>query len=138
MCGRITAFTLDEAGQSLVEVSLSAPLLVTLLVGMYEGTRMLLAAIVLQTGTLAGAQYGALSPTNSTDTAGIATAVQNEVTLAQASPTNPVITSSTATDTNAETFVTVQGTFTVRTLFAYPGLPNSFVITRSATLRVRR
>ena len=138
MSAQIGALVRGERGQSLVETSLSVPLLALLLVGAYEGARLLLAGIVLQTAALAGAEYGALSAANAADSAGIASAVRGEVSLPQAGPTNPVVVSTTARDANDELVVTVRGTFTLTTLVPYPGVPRTFVISRSATLQVRR
>lgn len=128
----------DDAGQSIVETALTVPIVLILLIAAFDGSRGLLAGTVIQSAVLAGAQYGALSAANATDTSGIATAVRNEVVLPQASSTNPTISSSTATDSDGETRVTVTATFTMTALLPYPGLPSTFVITRSAVLQVRR
>lgn len=128
----------DEAGQSIVETALIVPILLILLIASFDGSRALLTATVIQSAVLAGAQYGALSPTNATDASGIAGAVRTEVVLPQASSTNPSVTSSTATDAQGETRVTVSATFTMTALLPYPGLPSTFQITRSAVLQVRR
>ena len=128
----------EDRGQSIVETALVLPLALVVLIGAFDGARALLTTEVLQTAALAGAQYGALSAASSSDTAGIAAAVRAEVVLPQASPTNPTIASSTATDAQGERQVTVQATFTQTALLPYPGLPSTFTITRSATLQVRR
>ncbi|MDE3102181.1 MAG: pilus assembly protein, partial [Chloroflexota bacterium] len=49
----------DERGQSVVETALSLPIMTVMLLGSFEGVRILLAAIALTSGVLAGAEYGA-------------------------------------------------------------------------------
>lgn len=131
-------FGTAERGQSIVEVALALPMLLVMLIGTFDGVRALLAAVVLQSAVLAGAQYGALSPANAADTAGIEEATRDEVVLPQASLTNPTVTAATATDGQGELRITVTATFTQTVLLPYPGLPDRFTITRSATLQVRR
>lgn len=127
-----------ERGQSMVETALTVPILLILLIASFDAARALLAATVIQSAALAGAQYGALSPTNATDTSGIASGVRAEVVLPQASPTNPTVTSSTTTDAQGETQLTVTATFTMTALLPYPGLPSTFVVTRKAVVQVHR
>lgn len=127
-----------EEGQSVVETALSLPLLILVLLGVADGARLLLAGVVLQTAVMAGAQYGALSPQSATDFPGIDAAVRNEMRFPQAGPNNPAITLATSTDANGELRVNVYGTFTLTTIFGYPGLPQSFTLSRAATLQVRR
>lgn len=127
-----------EAGQSLVETALALPILATMLIGAAEGARLLLAAIALTSGVMAGAQYGALSPSNAGDVAGIESAVRLETTPVGGTASNPVVTTSTGTDGAGETYLSVAGTYTWRSLFSYPGLPSSVAITRSAVQQVRR
>lgn len=131
-------FGATERGQSIVEVALALPVLLVVLIGTFDGVRALLAAVVLQSAVLAGAQYGALSPTNAADTAGIEDATRDEVALPQASATNPTVGTTTATDGQGELRITVTATFTQTVLLPYPGLPDRFTITRSAALQVRR
>lgn len=128
----------SEAGQSIVEIALSIPVLLVLLIGTLEGARALLATVVLTSAVAAGAQYGALSSANASDSTGIAAAVRTEAGSIGATPSNPVVTGSTGTDGYGEKYVAVTATFTWSSLFAYPGLPRSLAITRSATLQVRR
>lgn len=128
----------DERGQSIVETALIVPILLILLVGSFDGSRALLAASVIQSAVLAGAQYGALSAANAADASGIASAVRQEVTLPQASGSNPAVSSSTATDAQGETQVTVTATFTMTALLPYPGIPGTFSVTRKAVVQVRR
>ncbi len=128
----------DDRGQSLVETALAVPLLLLLLVGAIDAVRAVQAGVILQSATQAGAQYGALSAANAADAAGIEATVRGEASLPQATGGNPTVSSSSATDANGEKLVTVQATYTQTTLFAYPGIPQSYAVTRAATLQVRR
>lgn len=132
------AFVRSARAQAIVETALVLPFAVLLLIGVYEVSRVFHAAIVMQTAVQAGAQYGALSTTAAHDTAGIDAAVRAEVNLQQAGPTNPVVTSSVGTDGNGEELVTVRATFTVTTIFDYPGIPRTFAVGRVAALQVHR
>ncbi len=127
----------NQAGQSIVETALALPVMLVVLIGTFEGVRLLLATIALSSGVLAGAEYGALSSTNAADTTGIATAVRNETTPIGGTSTNPTVTSSTGTDGNGETVLTVSATYAWSSLYQYPGLPQSVSITRSAVMQVR-
>lgn len=127
-----------QGGQSLVETALAVPMLAALLLGTAEGARALHTTVILQGAVQAGAQYGSLSPANSQDSAGIDAAVRAEMLVPQASATNPVVSASRTTDANGESRLTVSGTFTLNALFAFPGLPSVFSITRSATVQVQR
>lgn len=128
----------DQDGQSIVETALLLPMLLILLIGAFDGARALLAATVIQSAVLAGAQYGALSAANAADASGIASAVRQEVVLPQASGSNPTVSSSTTTDAQGETQITVSATFTMTVLLPYPGLPSTFSVTRSAATQVQR
>lgn len=127
-----------EPGQSVLETALTLPVLLLILLGIVDGARLLLAGVVLQTAVLAGAQYGALSPQSAADQAGIDAAVRNEIRFPQVGPDNPTVTAASSTDSNGELRITVTGTFTVTTLFTYPGLPQSFTFSRTTIMQVRR
>lgn len=128
----------EHGGQSLVETALAVPILAALLLGTFEGTRALYTTLILQSAVHAGAQYGSLSTANSQNTAAIDAAVRAEMQVPQASSSNPSLTTSTSTDANGESRLTVSGTFTLTTLFKLPGLPSSFSIGRSAAVQVQR
>ncbi len=128
----------SQDGQSVVETALFLPLLALVLLGVADGARLLLAGVTLQTAVMAGAQYGALSPQNAVDSVGIDAAVRNEMRFPQAGASNPGVSSATATDASGELRVSVNGAFTLTTIFAYPGLPQSFTFSRVATVQVRR
>lgn len=127
-----------QGGQAIVETALMVPVLLIVLIASFDGARALLAASVIQSAALAGAQYGALSSSNATDTSGIESAVRAEVVLPQATGTNPTVSSSTATDAQGETQLTVSATFTMTALLPYPGLPSTFTVARKAVVQVHR
>ncbi len=127
-----------EHGQSIVETALLVPVLLIMLIASFDASRALLAGSVIQSAALAGAEYGELSPANANDASGIASAVRAEVTLPQATSTNPTVSSSTTTDAQGETQLTVSATFTMTALLPYPGLPSSFTVTRRAVMQVQR
>lgn len=128
----------DDGGQSLVETALSVPIMAFALIGTFEGVRILLATVALTSGVLAGAEYGALSAANAADTTGIAAAVRSEMTPIGGTSANPSVTSATGTDATGETYVTVNATYAWSSLLAYPGVPRSFSLSRSAVMLVRR
>lgn len=122
----------------MVETALVLPVLLIALLGVFDLSRALLATTVMQSAVQAGADYGALSETNAADSAAIAVAVRTEAALSGASATNPSVTSATATDAQGDTQLTVRATFTLTPVVAYPGLPPTFAITRTAVAQVRR
>jgi Flp pilus assembly protein TadG len=67
LCDRIK----EEKGQALVELALTLPALVLLLVAAAEFARVSYASIEVSNAAMAGVQYGAQSPIEAADTAGI-------------------------------------------------------------------
>lgn len=67
-----------DDGQALVEISLTLPLLLLMLLGAVELARVTYAAIEVSNAAKAGAQYGSQGGAYSTDVPGIQTAAQNE------------------------------------------------------------
>ena len=70
-----------DAGQSLVEVALTVPLLLLLLMGGAEFASLGYAAIEVSNAAKAAVQYGAEESAYTVDTTGMQNAVNNEVTL---------------------------------------------------------
>jgi len=68
-----------ESGASLVEVVLLMPVMMLLLFGMVDFGRYVFLAIEVHSAARAGAQYGALSLANSSNTSGVQTAACNDV-----------------------------------------------------------
>ncbi len=69
-----------EAGQALVELALTMPLLIVILVGALEFGEVAFISIQLSNAAKAAAQYGAQSTTTATDQAGMQAVAQSEVT----------------------------------------------------------
>lgn len=145
-----------ERGLALVEFALVVPVLMLLLIGLIEIGRFAYLGILVGNAARAGVQYGAQSLTTALDAAGMRNAAlndgQNVPGLTAASPppssfcqcyngtTTTAIPCSQTTcplagyHRNVYVQVTTHGAFTP--LFHYPGLPTSFNLGRTATMRV--
>jgi Flp pilus assembly protein TadG len=75
--GLLTRLCNGSAGQSLIEVALSVPIFVLLLVGAAEFGTVLYVAIEVSDAARDGAVYGAQNGSTASDTTGIATAASN-------------------------------------------------------------
>lgn len=154
----------SECGQSLVEMALLTPVLLALLIGGIELGRYAYIAILVGNAARAGAAYGAEHLGNSTDTASIQAAADNDFQSNGQNVNTLTVTSTVSCgcdsggtvspDTNAACFpatplqgtcssgqhwvvnvsVTASGTFNA--LFNYPGVPASITINRTAKIRV--
>ena len=149
---------LSEHGQSMLEVALLLPMLLILALGVIEMGRYAFVAILVGNSARAGAAYGAQSPAQSVDTAGIQTAADNDYQNNGQNVSGLTVNSSvacgcdndgtvTAAGCNTATAgtctsghwvvmesVTTSGTFSA--LLTYPGIPSSMTVTKTATLRV--
>lgn len=145
-----------QAGLALVEFAIVVPVLILLLVGLIEIGRFAYLGILVGNAARAGVQYGAASLVRAKDTTGMQNAALNDgqnvagLTASSPAPTNfcECYNGSTAASIscsvttcplsgyhrNVYVQVTTQGTFTP--LFHYPGLPMSFSVNRTATMRV--
>jgi Flp pilus assembly protein TadG len=154
----------SECGQSLAEIALLTPVLLAMLVGGIELGRYAYIAILVGNAARAGAAYGAEHLGNSTDTASIQAAADNDFQSNGQNVNTLTVTSTVSCgcdsggtvspDTNAACFpatplqgtcssgqhwvvnvsVTASGTF--NGLFNYPGVPASITINRTAKIRV--
>jgi Flp pilus assembly protein TadG len=139
-----------QAGQSVLEVALLAPVLLLLLVGTIEIGRYAYFAIEATNAARAGVQYGAQNLIDSKDLAGITTAAQNDAQeLARlnvsarnlcACSTNPShyvgCPAKHCGAGHAVVFLEVGTTAQVPSLFHYPGLPATFTANGKAIMRV--
>jgi Flp pilus assembly protein TadG len=150
-----------QSGQSLVEFAIVLPLLLLLLVGVIELGRYAYLAILVGNAARAGAAYGAQSPFTAGNpvvggTPAITIAANNdfqnngqsisnlEITTAFVCSCDNVGTMSAidctsgicpaGTNKVSSLQVTAKGTFS--SLFSFPGIPSSMVITRSAIIRI--
>lgn len=144
-----------DAGASLVEFAVAAPIVAFLLVGLIEIGRFAFFSILAANAARAGAQYGAQDLTTAFDTTGIQSAavqdgenlsnwtgqgggitVQQLCAVGGASP-QPCTTSQTAgPPQDTIYYVKVQVTGVFNSLLDYPGIPNSVPISGSSMMRV--
>jgi Flp pilus assembly protein TadG len=150
-----------ENGAALVELVVSLPVLVALLVGIADFARVFYTAIELSNAARAGAQYGAKNLNSCCTTAEhtdmdttalnsgnigllavashLCQCATNTGTFSATSPTannciDPEATSCPGTHRIISVTVAASTTFT--TISPYPGIPRTLTMTRAATLRV--
>jgi Flp pilus assembly protein TadG len=142
----------EDAGQALVELALTMPLLVLLLIGSAELGRLAYYAIEVSNAARAGVAYGAQNHVTASDLPGMRTAAQNDagnITLATTTATNSCACSNAYTTTSAciTTFscsgtnriieyVQVKTTATVAPMFKYPGVSKTYTLNGQAVMRV--
>jgi Flp pilus assembly protein TadG len=156
----------SQRGQSLIEVALLTPLLLSLMVGTIEMGRYAYMSILVGNAARAGAAYGAESLAQSVDSTGIQTAATNDfqnngpssavLTVSggnggsyvscgcdsggrvQAANFNPNVNPNAGICASGHwvVMVSVQAQATFTSLFKYPGIPASLVVTQTATMRV--
>lgn len=148
-----------ERGAALVELAVALPLLAVILVGTIDFGRAFRETMIITNAARAGAQYGAQSIYNSGDQTGMQNAALGVLSVngvtSGASATAvrqcycasgsgsfgapfgcPVVNPCVSTEHLVVTVtVTAQGTFLLTTPF--PGLPNGFTISRSASARAQ-
>lgn len=135
-----------DSGQALVELALSMPLLVVILLGAAEFGRLAYAAIQVANAAKAGVQYAAHSRANAVNLTSIrsaATTEASDVTLATPGVTYTCLCSNgtscsagTCSTGNVEQVVTVTTQATFDPLIHVPGLPTSYTIHGSASQKV--
>ncbi len=134
-----------EAGQAMVELALTLPLLVFALVGGADLARAFALQIAVENGARAGAEAYAITVTPSRPQAQEAARDEINRTPTAAATVNMVDVSTTLADgvtacTTGSTlatpcFVSVRVVYTWRTLIAWPIIPNSGVFDRTTTMR---
>jgi Flp pilus assembly protein TadG len=149
-----------QAGMAMIEFALVLPLLMLLLLGAVEIGRLAYFAIEVGNAAHAGAQFGALSLTNAVNTTGMSNAAtddgQNSISTLTINGAQTVCTcwngstqvpspathaacgTACTTGGRSITYVRVSVQGTIPALFDYGalGLPNSWTVTRVATMRV--
>jgi Flp pilus assembly protein TadG len=142
-----------DTGQGLIELALTLPLLMLILLGAAEFARFAWASIETANAARAGAQYGAQTDITANDNAGMQTAALNDgVNLSglTATPshscacsTAPSTTLACLTALGACTspaivleYVQVNTSSTIHPLFHWPGLPATFTANGSALMQV--
>jgi Flp pilus assembly protein TadG len=145
---RLSTQSKRESGQSLVELALCMPMLIALLAGAVEFSRMAFAAIEVSNAAMAAVQYGAQDPTTAADTTGIQTAASNDapdISLGTTTASTSCICSdgsastclSTDCSTSAiEKILTVNTQATFTSVIKIPGVPNTFTLHGQAIQKV--
>lgn len=149
---RVRTFVFFEAGTSLVEFALVAPVLIALLVGLIDVGRYMYFGILSEHAARAAVQYGSQNLRTASDSAGmVAAAMADGQNLSNWTQTTggitaihtcsvsgaPATTCASGAPTAGTVYyvsVTVNGTF--KALFNYPGIPNNVPISATATMRV--
>ena len=130
----------------MIELAALTPVLVVILLGAADLSRVYYLSIALNNAARAGVQYGVQSATTAADTTGMQTAATNDTTgitgvTATASeycqcPNGAPFScgvSNSCTDKRVYVKVITSATFT--TLFTYPGLPHTVSLTSQAVMR---
>jgi TadE-like protein len=145
---------IGDTGQGLIELALTLPLLMLILLGAAEFARFAWAAIETANAARAGVQYGAQTQISASDNAGMQTAALNDgvnlsgltatpshsCACASAPSTSVVCTGasgSCGTGLILE-YVQVNTTSTIKPLFHWPGLPTTFTANGSAVMEVEQ
>ena len=145
----------NDSGQGLVELALTLPLFMLILLGAAEFARFAWASIETANAARAGVQYGAQSDITASDTAGISTAALNDgVNLSGLTATSSfscacstapttTITCSTALASCVSPnviieYVQVSTTSTIKPLYHWPGMPTTFTANSSAVMEVEQ
>jgi Flp pilus assembly protein TadG len=138
----------NTKGQALVEVALTAPLLILLLLGAAELGQVAFAAIEVANAASAGVQYGAQTTITASDKTGIQTAASDDasnLTGLTATSSFTCICSNGSTSTclptdcstsNIEEILTVKTQASVTPLIHLPGLPRPFTLRGQAVQKV--
>jgi Flp pilus assembly protein TadG len=154
--GRVSRTCLTcDTGQSLLELALTLPLFVFILVGTAEFARFAWASIEASNAARAGVQYGAQNHITASDNSGMQTATTLDGTNLSglaATPTHYCVCSTaastvsctlplTATCPSPATlleFVQVNTSATVTPLYRWPGLPTTFTARGFALMQVEQ
>lgn len=111
----------NQSGQALIELALTLPILVALLIGAAELAQVSYVAIEVANAAKAAAQYGAQNVTTAADTTGMQTAAINDAG-------NLPLTGSDVTVNVASGVITVEVSYSFSPLGHLPGLPTSFTL----------
>ena len=141
-------FWKDRTGSSFIETAILVPAMLMLCCGTMDFARVVYAGIEIASAARAGVQYGALTPGNSGDTSGMVQAALTDAadlgSTVTASASNfctcsgsTVSCSSTCSGVAPEGYVSVTANYTFNTALAYPGLPQTVSLSRTAKMRVQ-
>ena len=148
---RLAGLRSRRKGTSLVEMTILVPVMLLMCCGTMDFARIVYAGITIANSARAGVQFGAVTPGNSGNTAGMVQATLNDAAdlgisnvTAQArnfcsctSGASEVPCSSTCSGATPSGYVSVTASCTFRPLVPYPGIPQSVVVARVAKMRVQ-
>jgi|ERR1700722_18485651 Flp pilus assembly protein TadG len=132
-------------GQTVVEMALLLPVLLTLMIGLIEIGRYAYFDILISNAARAGAQYGAQSLIQAADKNGIIAAAQNDglttMNITTSQECGCVSTALGGCPSGAVcplplVYVQVTATETYSSLFKYPGIPKTMKLTSTVMMRV--
>lgn len=127
----------SSRGQALVELALTAPVLIVLMLGAIDFGRVYFAQVAVTNAAQNGAAYAAQNATSAADTVGIkAAATADTGELLQKSASNPAVTVTTGNDAQGRLYADVKVHYTFTTIFPWPGLTSSFSVDRTVRARV--
>jgi Flp pilus assembly protein TadG len=138
-----------ENGQTLLEVALLTPLLLLLLVGIFEVGRFAYYSIEVSNAARAAVQYGAQSLADAKDSVGLTQAAKSDspdlsgltvnptvLCACSESPSSYVACPALGCTGHPVVFVQVNTTATITPFFHYPGFPTTFPANGHAIMRV--
>lgn len=111
----------SQSGQALVELALTLPIMVALLIGAAELAMASYASVEVANAAKAAVQYGAQNSTTAADTTGMKTAAINDAG-------NLPLTSSDVSATVASGVITVEVSYPFSPPINLPGLPSTFTL----------
>jgi len=124
-------------GQSLVEFAVLAGILLVILMGIEEFSRLWYANITVHNAARVGAEYGAQNFTTAQDAVGIENAVREEmVTLFGVTLSNPSVSVLNGTDTFDQRFVSVTVIYTFQPILPVPGMASNLRVSKTAIMRL--
>jgi Flp pilus assembly protein TadG len=138
-------------GATALELALTGPLLLLLLVGAADFSRVFYHAVTLANAAGTAAFYGARNVTHSGDTSGMTTAATTDAKDLTSITVTPnrfcrcpnsnnnvdCITGSCPASYTPRVYVSVQAKETFRPLVRYPGVPTDFTVGRTAYMRAQ-
>jgi Flp pilus assembly protein TadG len=141
----------DRRGTSLIETAILVPLVLLLCCGTMDFARVVYAGISIANAARAGVQLGALTPGNSGKINGMVQAAINDAAGLGTSNvtasarnfclcpngTSEVACSSFCTGETPDGYVSVTANYTFNTVVRYPMIPQTVVLSRTATMRVQ-
>lgn len=141
----------SQRGSMLVEFALLVPVLLVLMFGMVDFSRVFLTAITVTGAAQAGAEYGSSSSSTFADYTGMQNAASHDATqlssftatasqYCSCSPGGASVSCSTSTCSGygaPAKYVKVQTTSTFHTLFPYPLVPSAATVNATAYMRVQ-